>query len=68
MGGASGVCTKELVMVDVAMECPGDRFRIGDHAMVSLAPLKETLFDPVQMQRVQSARVMTTSVAWTGQR
>ena len=44
------LCTKELVMVDVAMECHGDRFRTGDHSMASLAPLKETLFDQTQMQ------------------
>ena len=40
----------ELVKFDVAMECHGNRFRTGDHSIASLAPLKETLFDPAQMQ------------------
>ena len=44
------LCTKELVMVGVAMECHGNRFRTGDHSMASLAPLKETLFDQTQMR------------------
>ena len=37
-------------MVDVAMECHGNRFRTSDHAMASLAPPKETLFDQTHMQ------------------
>ena len=42
---ARGTSTTELVMFDVAMECHGNRFRTSDHAMVSLAPLKETWSD-----------------------
>ena len=36
-----GLCTKELVMFEVAMECYGNRFR---------TPLKGKLSDPTQMQ------------------
>ena len=39
------LCTKELVMIEVAMECHGNRFRKDDHSTVSLEPLKETLFN-----------------------
>ena len=46
----AGLCTKELVTFEVAMECHGDRFFTGDHSMANLAPLKETLFDQTQMQ------------------
>ena len=51
-----GLCTKELVKFDIAMECHGNRFRTGDHSIASLAPLKETLFDPAQMQLPDSTR------------
>ena len=42
--------TTELVMFEVGMECHGYRFRTSDHSTVSLEPLKETLFNPSQMQ------------------
>ena len=44
------LCTEELVMLEVAMEYHGNRFGTGDHLTVSLVPLKETLFNPTQMQ------------------
>ena len=50
------LCTEELVMFQVAMECRGNRFRAGDHSMVSLEPLKETLFKPTQMQLADDTR------------
>ena len=51
-----GLCTEELVMFEVAMECHGNRFRAGDHSAVSLEPLKETLFNPTEMQLADDTR------------
>ena len=45
-GERVGPCTKKLVMFDIAMECHGYRCHTDDRAMVNLAPLRETLFDP----------------------
>ena len=52
-----GLCTKGLVMFDVAMEYHGNRFRRSEHSMASLAPLKEMLFDPTQVQLPDNTRV-----------
>ena len=71
-----GLCTAELVMFEVAMECHGNRFRTSDHSTVSLELLKETLFNSGQVQlpddrrgvHARPQRVTTMCVAWTGQR
>ena len=51
-----GLCTIELVMFEVAMECDGNRFRTSDHSTVSLEPLKETLFNLAQVQLPDATR------------
>ena len=51
-----GLCTKELVMFEVAMECHGDRFRTSGLSMVSLEPLKEVLINPTQMHLPDDTR------------
>ena len=44
------LCTTELVMFQVAMECHGNRFRTSIHSTVSLVTFKETLSKRTQMQ------------------
>ena len=51
-----GLCTTELVIFEVAMECHGARFRTSDHSTVSLEPLKETLFNSDQVQLPNDTR------------
>ena len=48
-----GLCTMELVMLEVAMECHGNRSRTRT---VSLEPLKETLFNSAQVQLPDATR------------
>ena len=64
------LCTTELVMFEVAMECHGNRFRTWDHSTVILEPLKETLFNPTKMQLPDDTRGVharsTSSMMTTG--
>ena len=56
-----GLCTTELVMFVVAMECHGDRFRTSDHSTVSLELLKESLFNSAQEQLPDDTRSPRTT-------